>query len=242
MDTQFDEKVILDSGQNVKLSSGIHLTDALRLEYYQELTFSLAFVYLKHLSQSSNYIVYLDTPSPVPDYCIILNPDWSVLIKSKSSYKSLLISPISSFSTTRPNHIHLPLNSLNFTSYKVAGLVSLFLSIKNPVVFLELYKKLNFAHLAQKSLSDIKNFIMVSSKIPYRTLQLNIQEAKETLNSRLVYQRETKPFIKPFIQIELIYPRSVKKIDMDLYEIGENSESLEYSPTQEVTSRRNSTL
>lgn len=240
MDTQFDEKIILDSGQNVKLSSGIHLSDILRIEYYQELTLSLAFAYLKHLSEHSNYIVYLDTPFPVPDYCVILKPDWSVLMKSKTSYKSILISPISSYSTSRSNHIQLPLNSINFTSYKITGLVSLFFSIKNPVVFMELYKKLNFTHLAQKSLSDIKNFILVSSKIPYRTLQLNIQEAKETLNSRSTFKREIKSFIKPFIQIEIIFPKSVKKIDMDLYEIGENSESLEYSPTQEISSRKNS--
>lgn len=240
METKYDEQLILDSGQNVRLSSGMHLVDILRIEYYQELSFSLAFYYLQHISGNSNYMVYLNTPCPVPDYCIILMPDWSVLIKSKTSYKSIKITPISSFIPIHKNCIHLYLNSTFLTSYKITGLVSLFFSVKNPIVFLELYKKLNFSQLAQKSLTDIKNFILVSSKIPYKTLHLNIQEAKETINSNSSYKKEIKPVIKPFILIEIIHPRAVKKIDMDLYEIGEHSESLEYSPTQDINSRRNS--
>jgi hypothetical protein len=139
-----------------------------------------------------------------------------------------------------PNTITLLLNSSKQTSYKLLGLVSLYLSLKNPVVFIELFKKTNFSELSLKTLNSIQNFLFITSKLPYKTLQLNILEAKDLLRTTKILKFHHSAYIKPVLPSECIQSRQLKKLQTDLYEIRENSESMEYSPTQELSSKINS--
>jgi hypothetical protein len=240
MESLYDEQLICDSGLNVRISKGLYFCDILRTEFKEELSQTLAIIYMQHLANNSKYQVFQGLISPLPEFCICLLSDWSVFIKSKVCYRSLMLSPVSSLQKPHQNTMSLIINSSNLTTYKVIGLISLYLSIKNPIIFIELFKKTNFSELAVKTLHQVQNFLYVSSKLPYKTLQLNIIEAKELLRSRKIFKSKLAACVKPIVSIESAQVKNMKRILTDLYEIRENSESMEYSPTQEISSRRNS--
>ena len=234
METRYDEQLILETGLNVKLTKGIHLIDILRLEFHEEIRRELAIFYLHHVSRNTNYSIFDRLPSTVPDYCIALLPDWSLFMKSKHFYQGILISPLLNPVDLKIPTFCLVLNHTSLVSYKILGLASLFLSLKNPVIFLEAFKKAKLREIAIKTIHDLKNLIYLLSKIPYRTLQFDIDEARDLL-------KQTKPkqihraLVKPLIDIGLFNMKNERKLDTQLYDIHENSESLEYSPTQEVS-------
>lgn len=233
MENLYDEQLIIDSGLNVKICRGIYFKDLLRLEYNEEITHALGYIYLDHLIKNTNYTLSYSLPAQIPDFIITLFPNWSVFIKSQHFYQGIYISPVSSSLPLKMPIQNLSLNSTSMISYKILGLVSLYLTLKNPIIFLESFKKAKLRDLGLKLASDLKDFILVMSKIPTKTLHMDIEEAKEILRP---CQKKKKYWVlmKPVVEISLFQVKNSSKINASLYEIGENSESMEYSPTQDV--------
>ncbi|OMJ70425.1 hypothetical protein SteCoe_31611 [Stentor coeruleus] len=233
MEILYDEQLIIDSGLNIKICQGIYFTDLLRLEYNEEITHNLGYIYLDYLIKNTNYTLSYSLPTQIPDFIITLFPNWSIFIKSKHFYQGIYISSVSSSLSLKMPIQNLCLNCTSMISYKILGLASLYLTLKNPIIFLESFKKAKFHDLGLKLANDLKDFILVMSKIPSKTLYMDIEEAKEILRP-CQKKRKYWVFIKPAIEISMFQVKNSTKINGSLYEIGENSESMEYSPTQNV--------
>ena len=125
------------------------------------------------------------------------------------------------------------INQTKNISYKVLGLVSLFISNYSIPIFLESAKKIKLQELAVKTMIELKNMIYVLSKVPQKTLLLDVQEAREIIKAypKSVFTPTVKPIIEPLFHMIKFESR---KIEASLYEINENSESLEYSPIQGI--------
>ncbi|OMJ67523.1 hypothetical protein SteCoe_35285 [Stentor coeruleus] len=232
METHYDEQLIMDFGLNVKICQGIHFIDLLRLEYNEEITQTFGFTFLDSLIKNTNFILLTDIPDRIPDYCIILFPNWSVFLKSRVFYQSIFISPVQSIVNFKIPVQNLPLNCTHMISYKILGLISLYLSLKNPKIFIETFNKFNLQEIAITSTNNIKEFILLSSKIPVKTLQMDIEEAKDILKNH--HKKKFLVLLKPIMNIYFFQEKKFRNIDVSLYEIGENSESLEYSPTHDM--------
>ena len=247
MNNQYDEQLIISAGLNIKLSNTVYLKDLLRIEYMQETRKEIGLFYLQYISKNTNYAIFDKIPDVLPESCIVLMQDWSLLIKSKFFTSGILISPLYVNYDLKIPIYHITLNHTKCVSYKVLGLAALFLSLKDPTGFVDIYKNSIIQEIANKTMIDIKNLILIQSRVPYKTILLDLHEAKELLRAN-VTKSHYSAFTKPVVQmIVYTYKLKSRKIDASLYDINENSESLEYSPTQELsetskTSKKNERL
>lgn len=234
MDFQYDEQLIISAGLNIKLSKFTNFVDLLRIEFSQEMRKEIGLFYLKEITKNTQFVVFEDLPEKLPETCIVLFPDWSVLIKSKKFYQSILVSPLFvTFALDTPIY-YLTLNHTKCISYKVLGVVAMFLNITNVPVFLQTFRKINMQTLALTTMACIKEMILGQSRVPQKALNLDMEEAREIL--RISNSSTFKPFAKPFLDILIVCMKpEYRKIEADLYDIIESSESLEHSPTQEIS-------
>lgn len=230
MSIQYDEQLIISSGLNIKISKNIHLIDLLRIEFSEDIRKEFGIVFLKEISIDTGYIILDSLPQVIPERCIILFPDWSVLIRSPTFSKSVLISPLFITYEFKFPVFYMPLNYTKNISYKVLSLIEIFLNLKDIPQFIEAYKKAKLQDLSLQMMKDIKKMILAQSKLPYKTLLLDIEEAKELLKSNII-RKSYSVIIKPIVNILC----KVEVIKTVLYDINEKSERQECSPTQEVS-------
>ena len=235
MDFCYDEQLIVSAGMNIKLSKSINFIDLLRVELSQEIRKDLGLLYLIEITKNTKYLVFDKEPEIFPENCIVLFSNWSVLIKSTKFHQLIILSPLFTTYTYNSPVCYLTLNHTKCISYKILGTVALFINVTNVPSFLLTFGKINLKELKEKTANSLREMIINQSKVHQRVLTSNLQEAKEILKSNSS-AKSTIIASKPIIDLLVISARpECRKIETKLYEIYENSESLEYSPTQEIS-------
>ena len=235
MDICYDEQLIVSAGMNIKLSKSVHFIDLLRVEMYQDIRKELGLMYLTEITKNTKYRVFDQEPEILPENCIVLFSNWSVLIKSTKFHQLIIISPLYTTCTRNSPVCYLTLNHTKCISFKILGTVELFMNVTNVPNFILTFWKINLQELKEKTANRLREMIIHQSKVPPRPLLKNLEEARDILKSN---SSSKSMFIasKPTIDLLVITAKpECRKIETKLYEINEKSESLEYSPTQEIS-------